>query len=219
MQLPKSLVEGYRRFLRDRHLPEKGHYLQLAELVHAPTAMVIACCDARLDVSAIFDAEPGALFIMRNVANLVPPYEQPGGRYHGTSAAIEYAAMALRVPHIIVLGHSRCVGVRAYREQIRDTAEEQGFIEFKPGGQGEFHFGYVHGYTDCRETTRDGQPAVEWSWEGNDEMDPAQGRGWAVVKGDELHGMIFFHGGDDSEFVAKRAEAPKSVKGNCRLKE
>ena len=119
MQLPKSLVEGYRRFLRDRHLPEKGRYLQLAELGQAPTAMVIACCDARLDVSAIFDAEPGALFIMRNVANLVPPYE-PDGRYHGTSAAIEYAVMALKVPHIILLGHSRCGGVRAYREQIRD---------------------------------------------------------------------------------------------------
>ena len=127
MQLPKSLVEGYRRFLRDRHLPEKGRYLQLAELGQAPTAMVIACCDARLDVSAIFDAEPGTLFIMRNVANLVPPYE-PEGRYHSTSAAIEYAAMALKVPHIILLGHSRCGGVRAYREQIRDKAEEQGFI-------------------------------------------------------------------------------------------
>jgi carbonic anhydrase len=76
-QLPKSLVEGYRRFLRDRHLPEKGRYW-LAELGQAPTAMVIACCDARLDVSAIFDAEPGALFIMRNVANLVPPYEPEG---------------------------------------------------------------------------------------------------------------------------------------------
>jgi carbonic anhydrase len=127
MQLPKSLVEGYRRFLRDRHSPEKGRYLQLAELGQAPTAMVIACCDARLDVSAIFDAEPGALFIMRNVANLVPPYE-PEGRYHGTSAAIEYAAMTLKVPHIILLGHSRCGGVRAYRQQITDKAEEQGFI-------------------------------------------------------------------------------------------
>lgn len=59
---------------------------------------------------------------------------------------------------------------------------------------------------DCCLTTRDGEPAVEWTWDGNDEMDPAQGRGWAVVKGDELHGMIFFHGGDDSEFVAKKKD-------------
>ena len=79
-----------------------------------------------------------------------------------------------------------------------------------PGGS--FHFGYVNGDMDCRLTTRDGEPAVEWTFDGNDEMEPAQGRGWAVVKGDELHGMIFFHGGDDSEFVAKRAEKAKGTK-------
>ena len=84
------------------------------------------------------------------------------------------------------------------------NAEERGYIEFT-GGQGEFHFGYVHGSMDCRATTRDGQPAVEWSWEGNDEMDEASGRGWAVLKGDELHGVIAFHQGDESGFVAKRA--------------
>ncbi len=89
--------------------------------------MVVACCDARVDVSAIFDAEPGALFIMRNVANLVPPYE-PAGKYHGTSAAIEYAALVLRVPHIIVLGHSHCGGVDTYRRGVRDKAPEHGFI-------------------------------------------------------------------------------------------
>lgn len=65
---------------------------------------------------------------------------------------------------------------------------------------------------DCRLTIRDGETAVEWTWDGNDEMDPAQGRGWAVVKGNELHGMIFFHGGDDSEFVAKIAESRKKPK-------
>ena len=89
--------------------------------------MVIACCDARVDVSAIFDTEPGALFIMRNVANLVPPYE-PEGKYHGTSAAIEFATLALRVPHIIVLGHSHCGGVDAYRRGVRDKVPEHGFI-------------------------------------------------------------------------------------------
>src|SRR5690349_10354161 len=69
------------------------------------------------------------------------------------------------------------------------NAEVQGFIEFD-GTSGEFQFGYVHGDMDCRLTTREGEPAVEWSWEGNDEMDEAKGRGWAVLKGDELHGMI-----------------------------
>jgi hypothetical protein len=84
------------------------------------------------------------------------------------------------------------------------NAEEQGYIEFNAGGEGEFHFGYVHGNMDCREATRDGQPAAEWSWEGNDEMDEASGRGWAVLRGGELHGLLAFHQGDESDFVAKR---------------
>ena len=89
--------------------------------------MVIACCDARVDVSAIFDAEPGALFIVRNVANLVPPYE-PEGKYHGTSAAVEYAALVLKVPSIIVLGHSHCGGVAAYRDRLKGNADDTSFI-------------------------------------------------------------------------------------------
>ena len=89
------------------------------------------------------------------------------------------------------------------------NAEVQGFIEFDARGGGEFQFGYVHGDMDCRLTTRDGEPAVEWTWEGNDEMEPGQGRGWATLKGDELHGMIYFHEGDDSGFVAKRAPGAK----------
>jgi carbonic anhydrase len=127
LRLPKTLVEGYFRFRRDVHAADRGRYLQLAELGQTPSAMVIACCDARVDVSAIFDAEPGALFIMRNVANLVPPYE-PAGKYHGTSAAVEYAATALKVPHIIVLGHSHCGGVDTYRRGVSDRVPEPGFI-------------------------------------------------------------------------------------------
>jgi carbonic anhydrase len=127
LRLPKSLADGYWRFRRDRHAPEKGRYRQLAELGQSPTAMVIACCDARVDVSAIFDAAPGDLFIVRNVANLVPPYE-PEGKYHGTSAAVEYAALVLKVPNIIVLGHSHCGGVAAYREKLKGNADETSFI-------------------------------------------------------------------------------------------
>ena len=89
--------------------------------------------------------------------------------------------------------------------------EEEGYFEFDAKGWGSFHFGYVHGTIDGRLTTRDGVPAVEWSWDGNAEMDAAQGRGWAVIKEGDLHGMIFFHGGDDSAFVAKK-------KGQARLK-
>ena len=127
LRLPKSLVDGHFRFRRNIHAADRGRYIQLAELGQTPTAMVIACCDARVDVSAIFDAEPGSLFIMRNVANLVPPYE-PVGKYHGTSAAVEYAVTALKVPHLIVLGHSHCGGVATYRRGVRDNVPEHGFI-------------------------------------------------------------------------------------------
>jgi carbonic anhydrase len=126
-RLPKSLIDGHWRFRRDVHAADRGRYRQLAELGQSPNAMVIACCDARVDVSAIFDAEPGALFIMRNVANLVPPYE-PEGKYHGTSAAVEYAALILKVPHIVVLGHSHCGGVKAYRERQKGKPDSTTFI-------------------------------------------------------------------------------------------
>jgi len=99
-------------------------------------------------------------------------------------------------------GRWRIVSMSAWDETFIDE-EEEGYFEFNEKG-GEFHFGYVHGQMDCQLTRRDSEPAVEWTWDGNDEMNPAQGRGWAVVKGDEIHGMIFFHGGDDSEFVAKK---------------
>ncbi len=128
MPLPKSLIDGHLRFLRDRHAPDRGRYRQLAELGQTPTAMVIGCCDARVDVSAIFDAEPGALFILRNVANLVPPFE-PEGRYHGTSAAIEFAVLGLKVPHLIVLGHSHCGGISAYRERKPIASQGKSFID------------------------------------------------------------------------------------------
>ena len=92
MPLPATLLEGHLRFRRNVHAPDRGRYQQLAELGQSPTAMVIGCCDARVDVSMIFDAKPGDLFILRNVANLVPPFE-PSGKYHGTSAAYSTAAL------------------------------------------------------------------------------------------------------------------------------
>jgi hypothetical protein len=104
------------------------------------------------------------------------------------------------------------VSMPDYGDEYLDE-EVEAFIEFEERGWGSFHFGNVQGHMDCRQTTRNGEPTVEWSWDGNAEMDVAQGRGWAVVKGDELHGMIFFHGGDDSEFVAKRVEGKKGTKG------
>jgi carbonic anhydrase len=120
-------VEGHLRFRRDSYARDRGRYQQLAQLGQSPVAMVVGCCDARVDVSLIFDAKPGDLFILRNVANLVPPYE-PEGKYHGTSAAIEFAVLGLNVPNLIVLGHSRCGGVAAYRQKVRENVTKEGFI-------------------------------------------------------------------------------------------
>ena len=127
MRLPKTLIEGHFRFRRDVHARDRGRYLQLAERGQTPTAMVIGCCDARIDIAAIFDAEPGALFILRNIANLVPPYE-PDGKHHGTSAAIEFAVQELNVPHLVVLGHSHCGGIEAYRQKVRNQVRKGGFL-------------------------------------------------------------------------------------------
>lgn len=122
MGLPKSLADGYRRYATGIG-SERGRLEQLAALGQAPTALVIACSDSRLLPQEVFDAEPGALFIVRNVANLVPPYEVEGG-YHGTSAAIEYAVLHLRVPHVIVMGHSHCGGIEGYiRHKGKPVAE------------------------------------------------------------------------------------------------
>lgn len=94
-----------------------------------------------------------------------------------------------------------------------DVAEEseelQPFIEFERSDTGQFQFDCVHGEMDCRLTQRDGQPAVEFTWDGNDETEHVFGRGWAILNGDELNGTIFFHLGDESGFTARR-DAKKS---------
>ena len=111
--------------------------------------------------------------------------------------------MAVTKPKSPFTGRWRIVSMSAWEQDYIDE-EEDGYFDLNEKGGGEFHFGCVHGQMDCRPTIRDGEPAVEWTWDGNDEMDAAQGRGWVVVKGDELHGKIFFQGGDDSEFVARK---------------
>jgi len=115
MSLPPRLIEGYEAFRSGRLLAEQDRYRDLAERGQSPEIMVIGCCDSRVSPEVIFDARPGELFVMRNVANLVPPYA-PDGAYHGVSAALEFAVGALRVKHIVVLGHAQCGGVRAFAE-------------------------------------------------------------------------------------------------------
>ena len=112
---PERLTQGYRAFLSDRFRREQSRYRALAE-GQSPDVMVISCCDSRVSPEVIFDASPGELFVVRNVANLVPPFET-GGEYHGTSAALEFAVQALRVKHIVVLGHARCGGIRAFADE------------------------------------------------------------------------------------------------------
>ncbi len=115
-QFPSKLEAGYRSFLNDRLVRERQRYETLAQQGQSPEVMVIGCCDSRVSPEVIFDASPGEIFVARNVANLVPPYET-GGEYHGTSAALEFAVQALKVKHIVVLGHARCGGIRAFAEQ------------------------------------------------------------------------------------------------------
>jgi carbonic anhydrase len=122
-----ELVDGYRRFLERRTREEATLYGVLAERGQSPRVMVIACCDSRADPAAIFDARPGQLFVVRNVANLVPPFE-PHGDYHGTSAALEFAVTGLEVETILVMGHGRCGGVRAYLDGLYEDEPPRGFI-------------------------------------------------------------------------------------------
>ena len=110
--LPDELIDGYRRFRGGRLEAESARYRELAETGQKPKTMIIGCCDSRAAPETIFDCGPGELFVVRNVANLVPPYA-PDGEFHGTSAALEFAVQALRVENIVVLGHARCGGIQA----------------------------------------------------------------------------------------------------------
>jgi carbonic anhydrase len=117
--LPARLVSGYEAFLGGHFSREQDRFRHLAETGQSPRIMMIACCDSRVSPEVIFDAGPGEIFVLRNVANLVPPYA-PNDDLHGTSAALEYAVMALRVEHIVLMGHAKCGGVRAYAEAALD---------------------------------------------------------------------------------------------------
>jgi carbonic anhydrase len=109
--IPLSLAAGYQRFRNDRFKIEEARYRELAA-GQEPATMVIACADSRVDPATIFAASPGELFVVRNVAAIVPPY-QPDAGYHGTSAALEFAVSGLGVRDIVVMGHGLCGGVAA----------------------------------------------------------------------------------------------------------
>jgi len=125
--LPDHLLAGYRNFMSGRYASESSRYRSLAREGQAPETMVIACCDSRAAPEAIFDAGPGELFVVRNVANLVPPYT-PDGEYHSTSAALEFAVQSLKVRNIVVMGHGRCGGIRAALDTEAEPLSPGDFI-------------------------------------------------------------------------------------------
>ena len=123
-----SLVEGYRRFRSDAYVRQKARFDELASDGQAPPVMIISCCDSRVDPASIFDTVPGQVFALRNVANLVPPYEVGGG-LHGVSAAIEFGVLGLEVRHIVVLGHAQCGGIKASLEGGALGNHAQSFVD------------------------------------------------------------------------------------------
>lgn len=112
IDFPPALLKGYLDYKKGKFAEEHERYRQLTEDGQSPETLIIACCDSRAAPEIIFNSFPGEIFVIRNVANLIPPYS-PGGDYHSTSAAIEFAVQSLKVKHIVVLGHGRCGGIKA----------------------------------------------------------------------------------------------------------
>ena len=117
IKFPKHLIEGYRTFASQRLPTEQTRYRELSERGQSPSVMLIGCSDSRVSPEVIFDAGPGELFVVRNVANLVPVFEPDGGA-HGVSAALEYAVQVLKIKHVVVLGHAQCGGIKAFIDDI-----------------------------------------------------------------------------------------------------
>jgi carbonic anhydrase len=127
MTSPGDLIEGFHRFREQHFTDDDALYRQLVQEGQTPKILVVACCDSRVDPALVLDCAPGDLFVIRNVANLVPPAESRSGGRHGTSAALEYGVSTLGVEHIIVLGHAHCGGIRALMSGRR-TEEADSFI-------------------------------------------------------------------------------------------
>jgi carbonic anhydrase len=118
-----ALLEGYRQFRRESWPDDRARYEALAKWGQRPHTLVISCSDSRVDPQSVFGAVPGELFVVRNVAGLVPPY-MPDAKYHGTSAAVEYGVRVLGVQRVVVLGHAQCGGVRAMVEGVPEEARD-----------------------------------------------------------------------------------------------
>ncbi|SES43936.1 carbonic anhydrase [Rhizobium sp. NFR03] len=126
-QFPEHLLGGYQKFMSGRFSEQQARYKTLAEAGQQPKTLIVACCDSRAAPETIFDSGPGELFVVRNVANMVPPYE-PDGQYHSTSAALEFAVQSLRVKDIVVMGHGRCGGIKAVLDSSAEPLSPGDFI-------------------------------------------------------------------------------------------
>jgi len=122
----EKLLKGYERFHNGYFQRNRKQLEKLAQQ-QAPDVAMVSCCDSRVDTGILFDAEPGEIFVIRNVANLIPPYELQGD-YHGTSAALEFAVTCLKVKEVMVLGHANCGGIRALMENDGNI-KKNGFID------------------------------------------------------------------------------------------
>jgi carbonic anhydrase len=122
----KALLEGYREFYRKYYTSGDTLYGDLTRQGQSPKTLIIACSDSRVDPSIITEARPGDIFVIRNVANLVPPYQAGDSGLHGVSAALEFAVRILEVRHIVVLGHTHCAGVKTLLES--DDMNKTDFI-------------------------------------------------------------------------------------------
>ena len=184
----KKLIDGYRRF-RDTDWPqERERWSELAE-GQSPKVMVIACSDSRVDPAQIFNTSPGEIFVVRNVANLAPPYETSGG-LHGVSAALEFAVTQLEVEEILVLGHGSCGGCAAALTGQFDDAEP---------GEGHFIADWVRQLHGARDVVRARHPDLtadairEMEWEAV-KLSLANLRTFPWIAAREKNGRLKLHG-------------------------
>jgi carbonic anhydrase len=145
-----DLIEGYRRFRQNGWKAQRERWAELAE-AQRPKVMVIACSDSRVDPSMIFDARPGEMFVVRNVANLVPPFE-PDSAYHGVSAALEFAVTQLEVEELVVMGHGSCGGC---------AAALTGQFDHAGHGAGHFIAHWIGMLAEARQRIRDRHPQLD----------------------------------------------------------
>lgn len=183
-----TLLSGYRRFKADAYTRHKSRYEALIE-GQSPRLMVIACSDSRVDPSTIFDTSPGEIFVVRNVANLVPPCEPDVGR-HGVSAALEFAVTQLEVSDIVVMGHNGCGGCNA--------ALTQSFKHARPG-EGGFISHWIDILDEAREEVvaqhgSDGPEAQRQMEHEGVKVSLANLRSFACVRSREKEGRLRLHG-------------------------